>query len=72
MAPGYSLSGGAGGAASTGPLTGGTSSFDASGFNVNFGSGSASSGLSLGKYAPWLIGGVVVVFVVWRVTRGRK
>lgn len=62
-----SMTGGAGGAASTGPLTGGQSSFDASGWNVNYGSGALTSSRSDPKsYLPYLLAAGAVLFFVLR------
>lgn len=70
--PTGSYSGGAGGAASTGPLTGGTSSADFSGFNVNFGSGTIeSSRADAGGMLPWLIGGAVLLALLPMLRRGK-
>lgn len=69
--PTGSYSGGAGGAASTGPLTGGTSSADFSGFNINFGSGTIESSRSdpVKEFLPWLIGGGVLLLLLPLVAR---
>lgn len=63
--PTGSYSGGAGGAASTGPLTGGQSSADFSGFNINFGSGTIESSRSdPANMLPWLIGGGLALLLL--------
>jgi len=70
--PTGSYSGGAGGAASTGPLTGGTSSADFSGFNVNFGSGTIESSRSdPSNMLPWLIGGGLALLLLVPMLRRR-
>lgn len=62
-----SMSGGAGGAASTGPLTS-SSGFNTSGWTVNTGSGSASGAPS--ALNPWLIAGLVVAgLLAWKMSR---
>lgn len=57
MPPIPSMTGGAGGAAGPSTAMGGASSFDGSGWNVNFGGGriESSRGLDLGPYAPFLL-----------------
>lgn len=65
------LQGGKGGNA--GPSgAAGESSFDSSGWNVNFGAGSISSSRadSLGQYLPYAIAAAAVL-IVWRMTRKR-
>ena len=65
-----SMTGGAGGSA--GPSSAlGSSSFDSSGWNVNFGGGSISSNRatdSLGAYTPYMLAAVALL-IVWRLTK---
>lgn len=66
------LQGGAGGNAGPSSAMGGTSTFGASGFNVNFGSGSVSSSQAgaLGQYVPYIMAAAAVL-IVWRMTKKR-
>jgi hypothetical protein len=66
------LQGGAGGSAGPSSAFGGDSSFDSSGWNVNFGGGSISSSRAdaLGQYMPYVIAAAAVL-IVWRMTKKR-
>lgn len=65
------LKGGTGGSAGPSSALGGASSVDASGWNVNFGSGAVSSSRSdLGRYVPYVLAAAGVL-IVWRMTRKR-
>lgn len=66
------LQGGAGGNAGPSTARGGNSSFDSSGWNVNFGSGSVSSSRAdaLGQYGPYILAAVAVL-IVWRMNKKR-
>lgn len=63
------VKGGAGGSAGPSNALGGDSSFDASGWNVNFGAGSVSSSRSdMGQYLPYILAAAGVL-IAWRLTR---
>lgn len=62
-----------GGGPSDARTYGGTSSFDASGWNVNFGDGSIDSkrnGGGIAEYAPYIVAGLGLL-LLWRMYRKR-
>jgi len=69
MVPGYSLQGGAGGAAGPSTARSGDGIFDSSGWSVIFGNGNelaatrADTG-NLGQYVPWVLAAVGLLIVV--------